>query len=576
MQSINEAGLLGRWARECLSRWTWVDSAAFWVVAIFGVASFVTLLAAPHFLMPAEDAVILFQYSRNLAHTGAITYITNGPHAEGATDFGWMLLIAGGIKLHIPPFWTVALCNVASLLLITWQLLRMAGLRFYSTAALFIIGAYGLMPQFVASLFGFSVLPFAFLLVMMVAYFLRRSDVALAITCLLLCLFRPDGVIFAVPMLISALVVYDERLRRAAIFAGAFLVPGLVYFVWRWHYFNCLLPLPFLVKSNVQRMAHLIVPDSVQQGALLCVFVFVLVGVVLRESGPHPGSTRAIVLCLMLLPNLFYFAMHLEQNTGRRFFIYLPVSLAILIAMQWERVCRKRAFLLRLGVALWFVLICRLWFTSLEGGWGAQFDNREAIAIDLGRVGVGTLVVTEAGILPYYSNWTTYDAWGLNTERFTRHLFQPSDVATIRPDAIMMYTGTAQPACTKGEGWKTPYTEHGWSNMTRNIVAGADPSEYDLWYLPFGNSRLRSMAGLKPWQDGQECWFVRRSSPLATDIMSTLSRHDGLPAKRYQALQGTARVGPALQVPTAKAEGHPGILRFIVGRTYRLWRALSD
>jgi hypothetical protein len=40
--------------------------------------------------LPAEDAVILFQYSRNLATPGAITYLANGPHVEGATDFAWV------------------------------------------------------------------------------------------------------------------------------------------------------------------------------------------------------------------------------------------------------------------------------------------------------------------------------------------------------------------------------------------------------------------------------------------------------------------------------------------------------
>lgn len=559
-----------------MSRWTWIDSVIFWVVAIFGAVSLITLLVAPHFFKPSEDAVILFQYSRNLAHTGAISYITNGPHAEGATDFGWMLLIAAGIELHILPLWLAAVCNVASLLLLTWLLLRIAGQRFCSVAALFLIGAYGLMPQFAASLFGFSVLPFACLLVMMVFCFLRRNDVALAFTCLLLCLFRPDGVVFAVPMLIASLIIYDARIRRSAIFGGVFVIPGLVYFVWRWHYFNCLLPLPFLVKSNTQRFAHLVVPDSLKQGAFLCLFTFVLVWVVLRRSGPHPGTTRSVVLCMVVLPNLFYFAMHLEQDTGRRFFIYLPVGLALLTAMQWEWVRTRRVFLLRLAVALWLVFICRLWFTSLQGAWSAQLDTRKAIASDLGRSGVGTLIVTEAGILPYYSNWVTYDAWGLNTARFTRRLIQPSDVAAIYPDAILIYTGEEIPECTKGEGWRTPYTERGWQNMTRNLVAGADPSAYDLWYVPFGNSRLRAIRGLKPWQGGQDCWFVRHSSPLAADITQALSENGGLPAKRYEELQETPLPGPASPDTITHGEEHPSVVRFFSGRTYRWWRALSD
>ncbi len=365
-----------------------------------------------------------------------------GRTQRGATDFAWMLLIAGGFKLHIPPEWTVALCNVASLLSLPLLLTRIAGVQLRPIPALFIMGAFGLMPQIEASILGFSVLPFACLLALMALCFVRRNDLAMALSCLLLCLFRPDGVVFALPMLLGSLIVFDGRIRRAAIFAAAFAVPGLCYFVWRWHYFNCLLPLPFLVKSNTERFAHLIVEHSVEDGAFLCVFAFALAWFVLYKSGRLSGSTRTVLICMLLLPNLFYFAMRLEQNSGRRFFIYLPLSAAVLIAMQWHCIRSNRANLLRVGVALWLIFVCRLWFLSIDGVWRPQFfDNREAIATDLRMLPRGTLIVSEAGILPYYSNWITYDAWGLNTARFAKRLIQPSDVASIQPDAIMIYAG---------------------------------------------------------------------------------------------------------------------------------------
>ena len=55
-------------------------------------------------LYPAEDASILFRYSENLAQTGQISYNFQGEKAEGATDFLWMILIAGGVKLGLSSY----------------------------------------------------------------------------------------------------------------------------------------------------------------------------------------------------------------------------------------------------------------------------------------------------------------------------------------------------------------------------------------------------------------------------------------------------------------------------------------
>ena len=395
--------------------WTVFDSALMRFLAAFGVVVALFLFLAPPLRLPAEDPAILFQFSKNLAHTGAITYIPYGPHAEGATDFAWMVLIALGIRLHIDPLWTVGIINLVSLISLPLLLARIANVRLTPLFALVVIGGYGLMPQAAASIVGFSVLPFACILVLVVLCFQRRDYVAFCLSCLLLCLFRPDGVVFALPIQIAALIVYPERRRIAAAIAGCFAAPGLAYFLWRWHYFHSLLPLPFLVKSDAQRVARLFVVDSVETGLLLCAFAFVLAWIALRGHGKLSASTRAVLLCVLLLPNLFYFAMRLDQNAGHRFFMYLPIGAAVLTAMEWQRIRANRAVILRSWVALWIVFVCGIWLNDGEGAKDDQPDNRAAIAKDFGSLPHGTLISTEAGILPYYSGWTTYDAWGLNT-----------------------------------------------------------------------------------------------------------------------------------------------------------------
>lgn len=507
-------------------------------VAVFGALTALCLLIIPKFFLPAEDAVILFQFSRNLALNGAITYVPFGPHAEGATDFAWMVLLSAGIKLGIDPFWLIAAINFISLILLAVLLLKIAGRKITPLPALFIMGAFALMPQIFAGIAGFSSLPFAVLLVLLTFCFLRQDDVAMPVVGLVLCLFRPDGVVFAVPMLIAALLVYPKAVRRAALDVALFVAPGLLYFAWRWHYFGQMLPLPFLVKSSAQRFAHLFVLTSVGEGILLLLFTLILLWFVLggRLGGRLSElPNRAVLVCIVLLPNIFYFAMRLDQNIGRRFFIYLPVGAAILIAMNWQSIRPRAGFLLRLGLVAWIFLVAFSWIDAAKNFWASQFDNRKAIAMDLDKLPHGVMIATEAGILPYYSHWTAYDPWGLNTATFATRLFQPSDVAAIHPDLVMVYT-TGDIECTPQASWQTPYTERTWRHLTRNIVTGADPAQYELWMLPMGSARNRALHHRNSWQGDQECWFVRRDSPLRSSLEGILSSHGGSPADRYRQL----------------------------------------
>lgn len=139
--------------------WTAFDSALMRLIALFGAITAVFLFLGPPLRYPAEDPAILFQFSRNLAHTGAITYIPHGPHAEGATDFAWMVLIALGMKLHVSPLWSVGVINLVSLLGLAVLLTRIANQRLTLSAGLVIIGAYGLMPQAAASILASPCFP---------------------------------------------------------------------------------------------------------------------------------------------------------------------------------------------------------------------------------------------------------------------------------------------------------------------------------------------------------------------------------------------------------------------------------
>ena len=548
-----------------LPRWSALDSLLLWAVSAVGALAAVILLFLPRFYMPAEDAIILFQFSRNLAQTGAITYITNGPHAEGATDFAWMVLISLGMKLGLDPFWVVALLNFAGILLVAFLLIKISGRRVTLLPMLFIMGIFAIFPQFSAAAGGFSTLAFASVLLLLTLAFLRQNDIAAPLIGLFLCLLRPDGIIFAVPLLLAALVIYPARGRRLALDVALFVLPGLGYFFWRWHYFGTLLPLPFMVKSNTHRLAHFLVPDSLTEGMPLFLFTLVFAFFLMRGRLRDPRN-RAVLLCLVVLPNLFYLAMRLDQNVGLRFFVYLPVGVGALVAMNWDYVRSRGPFFLRLGLVCWLLFVFHTSFSRLHGAWGSQFTNRRDISEELAQIPHGSMIVTEAGVAPYYSHWPSYDAWGLNTERFARRLLQPQDVADINPDIVLAHTG-GDPECVVQSDWKTPYQDREWHHMTRNLVAGADPAHYDLWLVPLGGDAYRASHGTKPWEGEHECWMIRRNSPLHDRIVAILLRHGALTEPQF-----ASDIASTAAQPTATGQVED---RSLKGRLTRLWHRLN-
>ena len=106
-----------------------VFRSAKWLLVLYGMCVLLALLFESWSFLPAEDAVILWAYSRNLALHGVISYFAGGPAVEGATDFAWMVCVAGAIRCGIDPFLFSGLVNVVCLAGLAVYLLRLGGLR---------------------------------------------------------------------------------------------------------------------------------------------------------------------------------------------------------------------------------------------------------------------------------------------------------------------------------------------------------------------------------------------------------------------------------------------------------------
>ena len=295
---------------------------------------------------PAEDAAILFQYSENLSQTGEIAYNLNDIHAEGATDFLWMVLLA---IMHFIGFNTYLAATFLSMLAIIgtgFLLFKLTGGKNinYFLAFMFLLIALPMTP---ASIQGFSPLFFGFFIILTTYYFLRNNYRFFFISALLLCLVRPDGIIFALPL--TMIILFENKIKfklKIKYFLIYFFLPGLIYFIWRWNYFGEFLPLPFYVKSNFNRFLFLFNKGSLWLNLKYLLIYFsptfiFIIGLLLQKKVDRKIKTL-LLFAIVFIPFIFYSSMNLSQNISHRFQYSFVLGLFIVLAYTIQKFTRKK------------------------------------------------------------------------------------------------------------------------------------------------------------------------------------------------------------------------------------------
>jgi len=263
-----------------------------------------------------------------------------------------------------------------------------------------------------------------------------------ALSGLLTGLTRPEGVILAGGLLVSVIIMKGWRgsLNTIVIFTSVFFILGGIYFLWHWGYFGYPLPNPYYAKGG-----GLLYWDSFWEslsnlfrfgGPFMLAF---LLGFRTKEK-----SRQAIAF---LFPILLFAASFIlvsnETNFGGRFqYALWPMVLLcwyplidglgkeMNILMPRPIQLRGRVVWMLTGLALIFGILeysisqsCFL--TSAQNSCGVAYeaDGRYEVAQYLSDYqGKGYVIATsEAGLLPFYSNWTAIDTWGLNDEWIAHH-----------------------------------------------------------------------------------------------------------------------------------------------------------
>ena len=506
-----------------------------------------TIFFAPLFILsylytiPSEDAVILYEYAKNLANHGMITYGGAESPIEGATDFLWMVAIALLKWLGVNEFAAALLLNFIGLILIIHL--------FPTTRERLIIGLAILLTSYLyASLSGFSVILFsAFYLLSLKLLFDKSKYLYLSL--LLLCLIRPDGLIWSIGCVMLRLLQTENsnQLKQEIIRCAIGLIaPGLVYFFWRFWYFGEPFPLPFIVKATPQRdFAFLFFKHSIIS-VLTAAIPLVSTWLFFSRS----KKTAMKFLVLLGLPIIFYSTMMLSQNIGNRFMAPLFFAGIFIVARK------KNQNALIVFVLISIITHAKFTTLAIVSNVDSASETVYYASKDLSTLS-GRMLTTEAGRLTYYSNWFSEDIQGLNTPRYAHATITENDIASNDYDLIVAYCHLSALDWNNNLQHNLPHSWRQWFDLCKMLINHSRENEYEIYLMPhyvdqpLFKDRVKALLGISDGENlrcrRHDLYAVSEHYSQAPALVAILKKHGAIKYTKELNIMGVNKICKSTQ-----------------------------
>ncbi len=437
-----------------------------------------------------DDAFISFRYAENLARGDGLVFNTGEhPRSEGITSPLWAVLLSPLSRLSVDlvlaskvygVLFTLATGLTLFLLVKTvlspthgdthtdhrwtangaWTIGALAVLAFLcdpTTAGHAISGMETALGTFALTVF------LLWLTRLDMPGHQRARGMATGLAAVGAALTRPELTVGIVTAYIAALLLYRERRNSILLSIGVFVVLGVLYFGWRWSYYDMLWPLPFYIKQ----VGHGPFVGWAKVRSFLWTWEFVwpwlpllLVGLI--RSGPY-RRTLAVITALFAVQTTYYVSLLHVMGLGLRFLQPLVPVVITLVAVTTGLFL---TFLSSRRRARWFILIPALLTAMLIYNRLHKLDNAEHVYLgwywnrvmvqivavgealqELDPAGNRHIALTDCGAIPYYSRWRVTDLAGLNNRRIAPG-YSPETVwaefERARPDVLFLKSGSDQ------------------------------------------------------------------------------------------------------------------------------------
>lgn len=213
------------------------------------------------FWFVADDAFISFRFARNLALGHGLRYNPGAhPPVEGYSNFLWVIICSIFESFHLEITRWPLLLSAATGTVLLWLVFDLLRRRLEVSLPVTCLATLSLScfpPLALWSTSGLATVPFALLIFVTFERLIVRREAAAGVSAgiagLLLALLRVEGVAWAAVILILALIsrrlAGQRSLRPLVSFVLIVGIGYAIYFIWRYSYYQTLLPNTVYAKS---------------------------------------------------------------------------------------------------------------------------------------------------------------------------------------------------------------------------------------------------------------------------------------------------------------------------------------
>ena len=404
------------------------------VTGLLAARTAILIIAAWPFTV--DDTYITLRYAKHLAEgRGIVWNLGEHPPVEGYSNFLYVLLGAAAYRIGLDPVVLYKGLGVVALAVSTWLMYRMArewvaplpalapavlftsffGPSWWAVSGLETLAYVALVLGAVASAFtglGFLAWPAARPAGHRDAWFACSGALVT-----LAAMTHPEGPVVGVAIGVGILVG-TRSWRSAAVFAVTAALPYCIYFLWRWSYFQRLLPNPVYCKGGWGGYPLWLVEDLAVHAAPLLV--------VMALAGWRRMDARHLVAIVLLLAYLcLLVGVDPILAYGSR---HALAPLAVLLAVASGTALARFSPKVGGGITVLAFCVSSLATTGLPGelrDQGLSYASRTEARLGIGRwidqtMSTGdSYVMGDAGVVTAATERRMIDAYCLNSAVMT-------------------------------------------------------------------------------------------------------------------------------------------------------------
>ncbi|MGO9570237.1 MAG: hypothetical protein ACLP5H_22130 [Desulfomonilaceae bacterium] len=428
------------------------------------VAAFIVLVICV-FTFTIDDAYISLRYAENWAN-GHGPVFNPGEHVEGYTNFLLVVVETLLFRFGLGDLFYVRifsiLCGIALLGVVeyfTWHRHRSV---FAATSAGLLVGTSA--PLVLWTVGGLETTLFALLVtigvILEILWLQGRVSagwcISKGLVFFLAALSRPDAGIF-VAVVVACDFVYSwgrKSWSGLIAFLASFCCPVLIYLAWKFHFYGQIVPLPVYTKVPAHNLLYTFMTGGAKFLSFLAIdlnTVFVLGFLYAMFLGP---SKDLIKLRITNLPFIFIasatcaYALYImslgfavASDEAYRYYVPLVPFMTVALVLAWPE---GRFFQRGRAAVIAVALVCTMvgirafdlwWMWNKDYCFGLAtwcFSAKEQVdLLDQANIPAGkwlrtnakpddSIVLVDAGAVPYFSKLRTIDIWSLNDLELAR------------------------------------------------------------------------------------------------------------------------------------------------------------